>query len=55
MNPRYYYMNVNGRFIGGKYFTFPPRVGEVVRTNGNWFEIVEVRDSIDVVVVTEML
>lgn len=54
MNPRYFVMQVNGKFCGGKYFTLPPVKGGVFSSFGQWYEIVAVKDSIDVICVEQI-
>lgn len=54
MNPRYFVFQVNGKFQGGKFFTIPPVKGGVFTSYGQWFEIVEVKDSIDVICVEQL-
>ena len=54
MNPRYFVMQVNGKFQGGKYFVIPPVKGGVFSSFGQWYEIVEVKDSIDVICVEQI-
>ena len=51
MNPHYFVMQVDGKFRGGKYFMIPPVKGGVFNVFGQWFEIVDVKDSIDVICV----
>ena len=54
MNPRYYVMQVNGKFRGGKYFAIPPVKGGIFSSFGQWYEIMEVRPSIDMLIVQEV-
>lgn len=55
MNPRYYVMQVDGKFQDGRYFFIPPVKGGVFNSFGRWFVIEEVRESIGVICVTQAI
>ena len=49
MAPRFYVINIDGRFVGDRFFTETPREGDIFFVAGEPVEIVEVRRSIGVV------
>lgn len=51
MAPRYYVMNIDGKFQDGKFFTKIPMKGQVFHIFNQWYEITEVKNSIDIIYV----
>jgi len=49
MAPQFYVINVNGRFVGDRFFTEIPREGDIFFMVGEPVEIVEVRRSIGII------